>query len=123
MMKFSLLACGLQFAVIDVGMLLEGVGHLYPARSFTAAVFQPPHDLGNVVGANLGIERLARQMPQMLGLPWRGGPCCPPACPPAGGGQKVPTSRAVPQAEGCPVSENAPLPGMGVFSQQQVQRM
>ena len=25
---------------------------------------------------------------------------------------KVPTSRAVPQAEGCPVSEKAPLPGL-----------
>ena len=28
---------------------------------------------------------------------------------------KVPTSRAVPQAEGWPVSENAPLPGFACF--------
>ena len=28
---------------------------------------------------------------------------------------KVPTSRAVPQADGWPVSENAPLPGLACF--------
>ena len=28
---------------------------------------------------------------------------------------KVPTSRAVPQAEGCPVSENGLLPGSEIF--------
>ena len=28
---------------------------------------------------------------------------------------KVPTSRAVPQAEGWPVSENGPLPGCEIF--------
>jgi hypothetical protein len=27
----------------------------------------------------------------------------------------VPTSRAVPQAEGCPVSENGLLPGSAIF--------
>ena len=32
----------------------------------------------------------------------------------------MPTSRAVPQAEGWPVSEKAPLPGVGLLSGQQV---